>query len=95
MENFRGSRHSELSRFATFPVNRPPAASTAAGLAAAEAKLAPAVRQLGQTAPAPLSLAALAALATTLWGSYLLALPRTAALLEPRREVVLRQITRE
>lgn len=70
----------------------------ATGLAAAAAKLAPAVlalEQIGQTAPAPLSLAALAALATTLWGSYLLALPRTAALLEPRREVALRQITRE
>jgi ABC-2 type transport system permease protein len=78
--------------------DRPPAVSTVAGLAAAAAGLAPAVlalRQLGHTAPGPLSLAALAALAMALWGGYLLALPRTAALLEARREGVLRQITRE
>jgi uncharacterized membrane protein len=57
--------------------DRPPAASTTAGLAAAAAGLAPAVfalDQLGQAASGPLSLAALA---MALWGSYLLALPRT------------------
>lgn len=78
--------------------DRPPAVSTVAGLAAAAAGLAPAVsalKQLAGAAPGPSALTGLAALALALWGGYFLALPRAAALLESRREAVLRLITRE
>ncbi len=85
--------HASLSRR-----DRPPVVSTVAGLAIAAVGVAPGVftlKRLGGAAPGALALAGLGALALALWGGYLLALPRAAALLESRREAVLRLITRE
>jgi ABC-2 type transport system permease protein len=78
--------------------DRPPLVSTVVGLACAAAGLAPVIallKRLGPSPPGPLALGALGALASLTFAGYLVSLPRTVALLEARRETVLRLITRE
>ncbi|HEY3452475.1 MAG TPA: hypothetical protein VGK67_39390 [Myxococcales bacterium] len=78
--------------------DRPPAVGTFVGLLAtgvAVTPLAIALRLLGASAPGPGTLAALTACAVGLWFAYTRLLPQAAALLESRRETVLRLVMRE
>lgn len=78
--------------------DRPPPVATIVGLAAAAVSIAPTalvMRGLGRTAPGVGSLVLLAFLAALAWLAYLKLLPRACALLETRRETVLRLVMRE
>jgi ABC-2 type transport system permease protein len=78
--------------------DRPPALATALGLGSAALAVLPAglaVQSLGRETPGAAPVIALAAVAAATWMLYLWALPRACALLESRRETVLRLIVRE
>ncbi len=78
--------------------DRPPVVSTVVGLACAGVGLAPVVvllRRLGSSPPGPLALSALGVLALFAFAGYRASLPWAVALLEARRETVLRLVTRE
>lgn len=78
--------------------DRPPALATLAGLAAAAVAVFPMgalARLLGRSAPGAGLLLALLAVAAVAWTGYAVALPRVCALLESRRESVLRAVIRE
>jgi len=78
--------------------DRPPPVATFAGLFSAAAAIAPStlvLRLLGGEEPGAGTLGALLLVAAIAWFGYLKLLPRACALLESRREVVLRQVMRE
>ena len=78
--------------------DRPPALATFGGLIAAAVAVTPmgyVLRALGNEEPGVGCIAALLGLAAAGWAIYLLTLPRACALLEARREKVLRAVMRE